>query len=142
MIKTILKIIGIIALLIILFFVYILVSLEFEARKRKAEEEKVKITVEYSLEKCTKDYPLYITITNGANKTINSVSFYLDITRKEYSTNIADYLGNQYTSDKIIKPDSIFSSCWNYKLDPKYEKYNIPNNLNFEIWNKSVWFGE
>lgn len=138
MIKKILKVVGVIILLIIVLFLLFLGYLWFEDKQRQAEEDKVEMTVRYDLDECPEDFPLFVKILNNSDRTINSVDFDIRITRKGYSKNLAEW--GDYGSDKIIEPGSGWESCWKYKLQAEYERYNNPDNLNFTIGYKYIYF--
>lgn len=137
-IKRIIKIIGVIILGIVLLIVIFVTYLFLSERADRIQQDKVGITVGYNLEKCTKDYPLYIEISNKSDKTVSFVDFDLDIHRKGYSKDISDWM--DYETDKIIEPNHSWGTCWRYKLSSEYKNYDNPDNLEFEIGYKSVRF--
>lgn len=127
-------IIGIIVILILIIFIYTY----NDSKKREKEQEKVKMSIEYNLKKCNEDYPLFITIENNTDKTINNINFDLKITRRGHSTDIGDY--TDYNSDLIMGPGKAFGNCYLYRLKNEYKKYNNPADLQFEISYKHVYF--
>jgi len=127
-------ILGIIAILILIIFIYTY----NDNKKKKGEQEKVKMSIEYNLKKCNEDYPLFITIENNTDKTINNINFDLKITRRGHSTNLDNY--TNYNSDLIIKPGEAFGNCYLYRLKNEYKMYNNPIDLQFEISYKYVYF--
>lgn len=83
---------------------------------------------------------LRVVIENNSNKTINLVKFEFVIHRKGHSTNLANW--NSYRVDNIINPGEVYKRCWTYKLQPKYQTYSHPFNLEFEIGYTSITFAK
>lgn len=140
-IKKFFKVIGIIVLVVVSLVVALLAYFWLDSYLAEKEQEKVKMTISYDTEKCTdRKQPLYITIANDSKKVIKNTSFDIEITRKGYSNDLADY--SDYKTDMIIEPSYVSSGCWSYGLKPENKNYNNPNDLEFEINHKRVTFEE
>jgi hypothetical protein len=92
--------------------------------------------VEFSEKYCsTPGFPIYVSVANGSDRTINSVTFTLEAKRKGYSGNIAAY--NSYASDKIIPPHEAFAWCW--KVPDLTDKTADPQSLQWSVSHSSFY---
>lgn len=140
-IKNFFKIVGKIALGIVILIIAVVAYFWYVDYLDQKQKDKVEMTVVYDTTKCTdKNYPLYITIANNAKKPVKHTSFDIAITRKGYSNDLADY--SNYETDLIIKPSYVSSNCWSYKLKPENKSYDNPSNLEFKISYKYITFEE
>lgn len=94
-------------LALILISLYILAPINTSAQSIYG----LKYSVEYSIEKCGKDYPLKVTIKNHTMKNLQSVNFLIIGTKHGYSTEIYK---QEYSSDKIIKRFETEISCYQF----------------------------
>ena len=81
-----------------------------EYRKKQEQENKVSIVASSNNENCTSAYPYFYGIVNGSEKTVNKVSFTVEIRKKGFSSVL-----NSYTSideDKILKPSEGYGRCF------------------------------
>ncbi len=72
----------------------------------------VQYHVEYSEEKCSKEYPLMVTFKNRSFNTVSSVEFRIQATKKGYSSQV--YVSSRLKSDKVLKRLESYTAC--YKL--------------------------
>lgn len=77
----------------------------------------LKYSIEYSEEKCNKDYPLMVTIKNHTMKNLQSVSFRIIATKHGHSTQIYN---QKYNSDKIIKKFGTEILCYPFYNGGEY----------------------
>jgi hypothetical protein len=75
----------------------------------------VAVDIRYLQEPCgSKEYPVYVKITNNSNRTVLSYDLYLIARKIGYSKNVAaDY--ESISSDKILKPGDFDMNCWRIK---------------------------
>jgi hypothetical protein len=76
----------------------------------------------------TGGYPLFIGFTNKSDKTVDRVWFGIVAKVPGHSTNVSDY--KTLSSDKIIKPDEGFGTC--YSL-PKLSTDELPSTLEWSL---------
>jgi hypothetical protein len=123
-----------ICLLIGYFLIYV------PEQKRKAIEDSVSIILTYDSKFCGMEYPLYVEIVNGSNKTIERVTWYLNAYIPGYSTDLSGY-NNDYSNDKILKPTEKWSTC--YKLPSTLDTQGLSaSNLKYEVSMKNVYVKE
>jgi len=138
-IKRILKWIGLsiagIALLVFLAVQYE----DYQAKQKKKIEDKVKITAFHPKdEPCSKDFPYQYIILNESGKTIEKVTFTVEIKRVGFSSSI-----NRYTSideDKIIPNFEGYQRCFRAEDANDYRKNLTEKDVNIEIKYKNVTF--
>jgi hypothetical protein len=98
----------------------------------------ISVNISYNISKCNHEYPLLVTIKNNSPKTLTKVEWHLNIYMPGYSTDIAGWQ-NEYSSDKILKPGEMRSSC--YKLPLNFSAKNQdPSSLKYEVSNKYFYF--
>jgi len=134
------KIIGIVVLVFIILFILIGGYIWFRDFQQSQEINRVEVNVSYNLEKCSDEFPLLFIVFNKSNKTVDSITAYIKITKKGHSTDIGDY--TRYYFDKIIGSQKGYTRCAKYVLSEGFEKYNEPDNLVFEIKDKYIDFQE
>jgi len=79
-----------------------------------------KVIIDASLDKtCDKDFPIYVKILNGSDRTIEKVSFDLVARYPGRSTNVAGF--HYYSDDHVLKPLTGFGSCWKAPLDDSHK---------------------
>lgn len=79
----------------------------------KVDRYKSKVTVNVKFDKaeCSeKEYPLSIFVGNSSIKTISHISVDVKVSRLGYSNKINNY--SSFDSDKLIKPNEGFQTCW------------------------------
>jgi len=106
--------------------------------QRKAQADKVEMVVQYNIENCSEEFPLFVVIENNSSRIVNSIDFDITVRRKGYSKDLSGWL--DYETDKIIEPGKIYGICWKYNLRSEFKQYNNPDNLEFEIGYKYVRF--
>jgi hypothetical protein len=145
-IKKIFKIIvWIIGIVVILAIVGVSSTLVYKYITETIPSEKVEITIKYNKKVCTdKKFPLYIQIRNNSNKTIVKTYFDVGIKLKGRSSDLKEYSYQDYSDDKIIKPNNTYKNCWRMpKFKTKYEEYETEKmlpKLNYSIENKRINF--
>lgn len=72
----------------------------------------ISITVTYDLGRCSPEYPLFVAILNGSNRTLEKVSFELEGHRSGYSEPLYGRSYSSYSSDRIIASGDGWASCW------------------------------
>jgi hypothetical protein len=102
----------------------------------------VTVTVRYDTKSCSKEFPLFVTIKNGSNKTVEKVSWNIDAYKQGYSNNVVDYgysseYSTPYSSDKILNSGQGHAVC--YKV-PALTGTLEPQNLNWSAVRKSINF--
>jgi len=105
----------------------------------RAQRDEVTMSIRHDTDACSEEFPLLVTTRNGSDRIVNSINFDIEVHRKGYSDDLNDILLG-YESDKIIEPGESFGGCWKYKLESRYERFDDPSNLDFEIGYKSVHF--
>ncbi len=138
MIKTILKIVGIILGLLIL----VVIGIYFDNYVREvAPRNKVEISVAYQPDTCSKKNPMLVTIRNRSHRTIHKIYFWISVRREGHSSNLALSYSN-YKTDKIIKPGKSFDRCWTYPtLEEEYKGKFNRKDLIYDI-RSSIFFGD
>jgi len=103
--------------------------------------------VSYDLERCSSDFPLFIGIVNGSDRTLEAVSFGIEGHRTGYSEPLYDsgYLG--YSSDRIIASNDGWANCWTlprqaYGASDQIIAMNPPDTLTWSAKNPSPRFRE
>jgi hypothetical protein len=147
-IKRILKWVGIAALiLVVLIGALFAVGDFFNERERKArDKENSLVLVQATYGEvdgvfiCTKDYPYIFTVTNNSKKTVNSVEFYVNITRKGFSGDINGY--DNLVSDKILAPGESWAQCFSASTKGSYGTPLSEKDVLIEIRSKDVNFKE
>lgn len=114
---------------------------EYEVNKRRAIEDKVLIQAFHPKDQpCSKDFPYQYTIVNNSGKTINKVSFEVEIKRLGFSSDINRYLS--LFEDKIISHNESYGRCFRAEDIINYGKDLTEKNVIIEIKNKSIIFQE
>jgi len=111
---------------------------ENEEKQRDA----VTVTVRYDTKSCSKEFPLFVTIKNGSNKTVEKVSWNIGAYKQGYSNNVVDYgyyseYSTLYSSDKILNSGQGHAVC--YKV-PALTGTLEPQNLNWSAVSKGINF--
>ncbi len=84
-------------------------------------KKKVDLIVRFDKKECNDpNFPLFVLIGNKSDKKILKVNFDIFVTKKGYSSKLNNY--ESYDSDKIIKKNEGFSSCYSVMA----EGYNSP----------------
>jgi hypothetical protein len=79
-------------------------------------KKKVDLIVRFDKKQCSDpNFPLFVLIGNQSDKKILKVNFDIFVTKKGYSSKLNNY--QSYDSDKIIKKNEGFSSCYTVKAD-------------------------
>ena len=120
---------------------------KLEIDNRARERAAISITVSYDLERCSSDFPLFIEIVNGSDRTLEAVSFGIEGRRTGYSEPLYDsgYLG--YSSDRIIASNDGWANCWTlprqaYGASDQIIALNPPDTLTWSAKNPSPRFRE
>jgi hypothetical protein len=92
---------------------YLLIHQPEQTRKHLGNQ--VVVSVSYTVENCTKKYPLLVRIHNKSSKTVTKVHWDLGVYQPGYSTDLAGYA--DYSSDKILKPGEKWQSCYTLPRD-------------------------
>ena len=116
--------------------------LDAENNNRKKQRDAVTVTVRYDTKSCSKEFPLFVTIKNGSNKTVEKVSWNIGAYKQGYSNNVVDYgyyseYSTLYSSDKILNSGQGHAVC--YKV-PALTGTLEPQNLNWSAVRKSINF--
>lgn len=82
-----------------------------------AKRDKIIAGALYDLERCSQMHPIYIVFKNNTSDTITRLSFSLEGYREGYSDPVSD---DYLSTDKIIKPQNVFGSCWRFD-QPTYK---------------------
>jgi hypothetical protein len=128
--------IGCLAVIVIIVAVAWYALVTKPAQDRERLEEQVLVTVVYDEEKCSKDYPLAVSIHNKSNKTVTRVEWDFNAYRSGFSTNLAGY--QKYSSDRILRPGESWSVC--YRLPQELLKKGLDfSKLQYTIEFKSVY---
>ena len=141
-IKLLLKIIGYGILSVVLLIAAIITYENYKDVKR--EEFSEKIVIEYfTLEAknyCDKLYPYVYVITNNSEKTIDSVSFYVELRKAGYSKVINKT--SRFEEDKILKPGEKASACFYVETsDYPYKKIE-ERDVTFKTTSKYIEVSE
>lgn len=140
-IKTILNWIGlsILGIGVLIFFAY-----QYEQYKNKKQNElddKVSIKAFHPKEgPCDKDYPYQYIIFNESGKTVEKVTFTLDIKRVGFSSNINRY--TSLTEDKIIPTTEAYSRCFRADSEKEFGKNLTEKDVDIFVTYKNVDFKE
>ena len=130
------------------FFLWIKIQSD-EREKRSDEREKrrasVAVIVDYDLDRCSSDYPLFVGVVNRSDSTIEKLSFGIEGHRTGYSDPLysSGYLG--YTTDRIIASGDGWGSCWTLPKEASQAArrtldLNPPENLIWSIQHISPTF--
>jgi len=104
-------------------------------QERKAIENAVSVELSFNTSVCSEKYPLFVKITNNSRKTIDKVTWYLNIYVPGYSTDLSGYNDN-YSCDKILKPGEVYTLC--YMLPSSLDNGHPPSSLKYEVSWKRV----
>jgi hypothetical protein len=81
---------------------------------------KVSATVMRSDKLCADPaFPIFVGITNGSTKTIQSATFEVSAHLPDHSTNILGYRSISW--DNVIKPSGVFGQCYNFTPEESYK---------------------
>ena len=142
MIKTILKVAGIILAVLVLAVIGLVVYILVNNYRYEEAKKKVNISVFYNPERCSKEYPMGVLIENGGDRTIHDTSFDISIKREGHSSKLTSYVPS-YTTDKIIKPGEKYGACWTYpELKKEHRGKYDAKDLIYSIGYKSIIFGD
>lgn len=134
------KIVIVVVLIVVLAAAWVIYN-NIQSRKAQAN---VTVNIEYSKSQCNNPaYPLLVTIENKAAKTINNVTFYVEVYFPGNSNNLAH--PEKYVNYKIVAPGKTVQTC--YQL-PKLDLSTIPaagiptdnSAYEYKIVNKSAVF--
>ena len=147
-IKRILKWIAIAALILVALFGALFSVMDFfDGRDRQAREKEnslVEIEATYGLSEngtfCTQDYPYIFTVTNNSKKTVNSVEFYVGITRRGFSEKVNGF--DRLKSDKILAPGEGWAQCFRASTKDSFSTPLNEKDVLIEISRKEVNFKE
>lgn len=137
-------IVGLIILCVVLIGSYQL-WMKIEQDERAKKKASVTVTVNYDLERCRPEYPLFVRIQNGADDTVEAVSFGVAGRRAGYSNPIYESRFLEYSSDRIIASGDSWTSCWALP-DPAYSaseqkiEQNPPETLVWTVEHTSPSF--
>ena len=90
----------------------------------------IAIYLNYDVTSCDKEHPLRVIIRNGADKTLDSVSWYVSVYPLGRSNNIARYPSYTYSSDYNVDPSKTVGLC--YKV-PELNKPHDPSGLRWQV---------
>ena len=96
-------------------------------------------SVEYNEEKCSKDYPILISVSNRSLKDLRSFNLEISAAKKGYSKVL--YKEGGYSSDKIIKKFSSDNFCFQFGSFHPYpgreDQIEIDRSLDpMKLWGK------
>lgn len=99
----------------------------------------------YDLERFSSEFPLFVEIVNGFDRTLEAVSFGIEGYRTGYSEPLygSGYLG--YSLDRIIASNDGWASCWTlprqaYGASDQVIALNLPATLTWSAKNPSPRF--
>jgi hypothetical protein len=78
-------------------------------------KEKVKVNAFFDPKNCGKEFPAFVAVVNNSTKTIESISFYLKVTKKGFSKQLNYSSSMEY--DKILPPGEGWAQCWRIQDD-------------------------
>lgn len=86
---------------------------------------------EFGKPMCGDDYPIFVAFVNKSGKIVEYISFRLIARIPNHSTNIAKPSYADYSSDRILKPDEGWGSCWRVELVSGHEGRDL-GDLEYE----------
>lgn len=118
---------------------------KLERDNRARESAAISIIVSYDLERCSSDFPLFVGVVNGSDRTLEAVSFGIEGHRTGFSRAVYDsgYLG--YSSDRIVSSGDGWGNCWSlprqaYDVSEQTLSLNPPSTLTWSAKNVSPTF--
>ncbi len=94
---------------------------ESQSNIKKELQKQILVESSFNNSNCVSDFPVFISIENNSDKTIEVATMYLDIYRKGYSFSING--SERMVSDKILEPNNKFQFCKKINLSEKYSEY-------------------
>ena len=142
-VKLLLKIVGIVILLVVLGF-GTLIYLE-QRHQQERKNEYAKVAIDFSVtpvdgECSSSGYPYMYLITNGTGKTVRRVRFYVEITKKGFSTPLNSSLRQE--ADKILKPGERYGWCFSASKDDSANNMLTERDVDFRARDKFITFEE
>ncbi|WP_284765363.1 hypothetical protein [Agrobacterium sp. CFBP2214] len=113
-----------------------------ESKAAAKERSKIVTSARTDLGCADPQFPIGVSISNGAKKQINSVDFTISAKRPGYSSEV---YSNFHTSDRILKPGDVYFACWSLsRYETTYGKLKDENikALNWSARVISVRFSE
>ena len=102
-----------------------------------AERSLVTGTAKYDPQRCADPkFPIFVSITNNASKTVNKITFDLIAKRPGYSSSVySDYTN----TDRIMSGHTVSSTCWS--LDSFYVKDGLikGSRISQLEWSIQIW---
>lgn len=123
-------------------FVFLVHRAEEERHKERIElEDKVVVNAVVPDDKdCEVDYPYLYTVVNKTEKTVERVTFAVEIRRQGFSTPLNAF--TQIAEDKILKPNEGYVRCFKAYSDTGGRNPVTEKNVDIKITNKIVYFYE
>jgi hypothetical protein len=84
------------------------------------------VSVNYDATGCSKDYPLRVNIRNGADRTLEKVSWFMAAFVPGRSTDLTKWAS--YSSDRILEPNQMITLCY------KTPELNEPQEPSGLLW--------
>ena len=89
-------------------------------------------------DECPQNRPLQFVIQNTGDQVVQSVTWSVIIKKSGFSSNQIEDASLKYEEDKILKPNEIWSVCYEFpNLKKRFENYS---ELTHQIVNKTVLF--
>jgi hypothetical protein len=112
--------------------------LYYEEHMEDLAESAVSLTVKYSVDECSEEFPLRVFIGNTSERIVHSVEWDVTAFKPGFSTNLAESSYHGYSQDKILAPTEGWSICFSTpRLKNSVEDVS---KLNYAIKNKRVVF--
>lgn len=101
---------GAILLFLVVGVVLIFLYLQNQSNERADRIAQVQINASFDRDRCSNpEFPVLVSVFNGADKTITRTTFYLQAFQPGYSNS---RYSRYTTTDRIIGPRETFSTCW------------------------------
>lgn len=99
-------------------------------------------SVTYDPTACSAEYPLLVTIKNGTDDVLTSISFNISGRREGYSTTLYGTGFSHYSTDKIVPSGNVEDSCWPIPqvYHGRYGQEHKLKDLVWEIDSIRPWF--
>jgi hypothetical protein len=91
-------------------FLYFYATSEYEKWAATRDNSKITANVWVDIEKCSKEYPFFVTVVNGSDKLLLSYELRIEVRKKGRSTNLAKSY-DTIKDDKILKPGEGWGHC-------------------------------
>ncbi len=116
----------------------------YNSEQRRKERDAVKVEIAYDEQRCSEEFPLYVTVSNLSGRTVDKVTWNVAAKRPSFSDNLAVYsyqtiseYDSPFSSDKILQTNETYVLCFR-ALDVK--KGYDPESLDWVATRKYVTF--